>query len=329
MALVKPLIFRRAAKLHRSPLGLLLIFDEVYADVTQAIALKIFEGEFENRKELFNLILEFDEYYREAKAAYLSGQPERVPAVWDKVFRAIGAGRAPLRYVWRKSVLEVLVLPIIVHLVHDLPLAISRRLQAAPDQWPTQLRDYDKINDLLDQGIRDVQRQILAAYSPTLLILSTLAGQDDESLLAHLFRLLRGTTWYDAVRLFSNSPQAAWLLDPPAVGEEAGSDFYPVELDHVSDRFLSVLNTIEKRTDSYLNFILNPSKLMLPLRLLFWSLRLCDTLYLAAAWLFVPTSEPTDSPGDELDKPLARAGAHPVISLRQPSEEIRLREPVL
>jgi hypothetical protein len=334
MISVKPLdLFnlRRASRLHRSPLGLLLIFDEVYADVTRTIALKIFEGEFENRKELFNLILEFDGYYREAKDAYFSHNRDRVPAVWDKVFQAVGAGQPPLRTVWRKSVLEVLVLPIIVHLVHDLPLAISRRLQAAPDQWPTQLRDYDKINDLLDQGIRNVQRQILAAYSPALLGLSALAGQNDESLLAHLLRLLRGTTWYDAVRLFSNSPQAAWLIEPPTAGAEQGSSFYPVELDRVPDSFLGVLNTIEKRTDSYLNFILNPSTLMLPLRLLFWGLRLCDTLYLTVAWLLAPPLDPVEPAEShfEPNRTPARRVAPAVAHLCQSPEEIRQHKPAL
>lgn len=268
--------------------GLLLVFDEVYNDVTDSIINLINEGEFDNPEALVWVIDEFDRYYREAKQAYFNPQGTPVPAVWARVFHLIGAGEPASRHVWRVSVLEALTLPIIVHMVHDLPLAVASNLITQPEALRTNLRDYDRINKLLWIGLNEVQSRVLANFSPALILLSKICGNADELILYHLIKLLRGATWYEAIRLFDIRREEIelgrtlkTLLKDDPMNEQVAQHIR--QLEQASKRYRDVKASLEKSTHYYLDFILNPPWLFLVIRLIFLSLRLFDGLFLTMA----------------------------------------------
>ncbi|MCB0164067.1 MAG: hypothetical protein KDI79_07575 [Anaerolineae bacterium] len=265
--------------------GLLMVFDEVYGDVTDSIVNLINDGGFDNPEAMVWVIEEFDRYYREAKRAYLYPQGKTLPPVWAKVFRLIGAGELASRHVWRMSVLEALTLPIIVHMVHDLPLAVASNLITQPKALQTNLRDYDLINKLLWIGLNEVQSRVLANYSPALIVLSKICGNADEWILYHLIKLLRGATWYDAIRLFDIRREEIelgrtlkTLLKTDPMDEQVAESIR--QLNQASKRYRDVRASIEERTHYYLDFILNPPWLFLVVKLIFLGLRLFDGFFL-------------------------------------------------
>ena len=268
--------------------GLLIVFDEVYNDVTDSIVNMINEGKFDNPEAMVWVIEEFDRYYREAKQTYFNPQGKPLPAVWAKVFRLIGAGEPASRHVWRVSVLEALVLPIIVHMVHDLPLAVANNLVTQPEALQTNLRDYDRINRLLWDGLNGVQSRVLANYSPALIILSKVCGDMDEIIIYHLIKLLRGATWYDAIRLFDLRQEEVdlgksikTLLKGHPADEQVARRAR--RLNQVSKQYREVRADIEERTHYYLDFMLNPPWLFLVIKFIFLGLRFCDGLFLTLA----------------------------------------------
>lgn len=278
--------------------GLLMVFDEVYNDVTDSIVNLINEGGFDNPEAMVWVIEEFDRYYREAKRAYLNPQGKTLPAVWAKVFRLIGAGEPASRHAWRVSVLEALTLPIIVHMVHDLPLAVASNLITQPKALRTNLRDYDRINKLLWVGLNEVQSRVLANYSPALIVLSKICGNADELIMYHLIKLLRGATWYDAIRLFDIRREEIelgrllkTLLKADPMDEQVAQR--SCQLNQASKRYRDVRTSIEERTDYYLDFILNPPWLFLVVKLIFLSLRLFDGLFLTLVDLLDGRSQST------------------------------------
>ncbi|MCB9077159.1 MAG: hypothetical protein H6631_06180 [Anaerolineaceae bacterium] len=278
--------------------GLLIVFDEVYNDVTDSIINMINEGKFDNPEAMIWVIEEFDRYYREAKQAYFEPQGQVLAPVWAKVFELIGAGKPASRQVWRVSVLEALVLPIIVHMVHDLPLAVANNLITQPKALQTNLQDYDRINKQLWVGLNDVQSRVLAKYSPALIVLSKICGDMDELILYHLIKLLRGATWYDAIRLFDIRRKEVELgraIKTVLTGDPLDKRIkhYTGQLDQASKRYREVRSSIEIRTNYYLDFVQNPPWLFLIVKLIFLSLRLCDGLFLTLADLL---NRPSPSP---------------------------------
>lgn len=266
--------------------GLLTVFDEVYSVVTQSILDEIYGNGFENPDGLVELINTFDRYYREAKAAYLSSDGT-APPVWDKVFAHIGAGKPASRYARRVSVLEALALPIIVHMVHDLPLAVAEILTAHPEKGRVALRDYEQINSLLESGLRGVQNDVLKKYSPALILLSMVAGNADEVIVAHFIRLLRATTWYDAIRLFDTRQEIGEQMDILKAQAKAGVDKSDEVVQNGTRRLQKFLKAydgtkvgIEARTDAYLDYLIKPPWFLLLFKPFFVALRMFDTVSL-------------------------------------------------
>jgi hypothetical protein len=178
------------------------IFTTAYQIATAAVQAKIVEGkEFHNPKWLANLADRFARYYFEASDAYDYGHYEQVPLVWVRVFEVIGAGQPVWRHAWKVTTLEALVLPLLVHTIHDLPLAVADELLRAKHPQ-AHIHDFEKINNLIAQEIEAVQTALAQKYDPILLYLDRWAGWYDEFLTYHLLQLLRGMAWFNATRLF-------------------------------------------------------------------------------------------------------------------------------
>lgn len=281
--------------------GLLVIFDEVYDDVTDTIINKINEGEFENPEGLVEVIIEFDNHYRRAKQAYFNPQCTP-PPVWDKVFRLLGAGEPASRYAWSVSVLEALTLPMIVHMVHDLPLAVATNLITQPRELQANLRDYDRINNLLWAGLYDVQQRVLAKYSPALIILSEICGDTDEFILYQLIKLLRGTTWYDAIRLFDTRKEELdlgyelkSLLKTGLDKSDEQVQSYDRQLTQLSEKYRDIRKSIEDRTNDYLDFLIKPPWFFPVFKVIFLTLRICDGVFLTLIDLIDGWIEPAQA----------------------------------
>lgn len=243
-------------------------FTLAYEIITKAILEKVEKRGFPHRVWLAMLDNIFGRFYFDAVDAYdharqteatvrRDGQRDgqkvmeawkKVPRVWDHVFDLIGAGQAVPKFRPKAIIIEELILPLIVHTVHDLPLAVAeiaiREVRFEEEgMWAfaekgfhcddiTRLRESDRtirdfhtyvhdfmvINDLLFEGeysIIDKVQEAVTTYNPFFLrwLDWILADRYDEMFTYHTLQVLRGMAWYDATRLveaqLSQSPEAA------------------------------------------------------------------------------------------------------------------------
>jgi hypothetical protein len=116
--------------------------------------------------------------------------------------------RTPYRDVFRAvvqqpcTVLEALVFPLTVHIVHDLTLAL---VEVEFRSAPTRLADFDVINGRLAAEIDAIEHLIHRSYDPTSIpiiqVLDQLGGTADRILTDIGFRVSRAWAWYQACRL--------------------------------------------------------------------------------------------------------------------------------
>ena len=175
------------------------VFAFVYTELTLALVRAVQADIFEDAVWVDQLAGRFADYFFQALE---SDEAEtEVSVVWRWAFDLIDARPSPLS-IWRyPSVLETLIISILVHIIHDLPLALVD-LQFDDAGRPAHIADFHRTNDILEQAIDGLQDKVAARYDPSLRWFDRWLGEDyDEILTSYTLRLSRGMAWYNATRL--------------------------------------------------------------------------------------------------------------------------------
>ncbi len=179
----------------------------------------------------------FDEaaaYEADGNKVAAAAASNRLPEVWKYAFEAIGAGAPAPRLLPNATVMQELLIPLIVHTVHDLPFAVAQVALAEatgsvhmlgisqPDYqnldkirragndvriFQRHVHDYHRINNLLlDRNedkfhLVDKVQEAVEAYNPLLKALDRLMKNYDELLTYQSLQLIRGMVWHDTTRL--------------------------------------------------------------------------------------------------------------------------------
>lgn len=113
------------------------IFTLAYKVITEAVRERVAKSDgFVDRHWLADLDDRFAQYYFNALDAFDHGDFDSVPMPWKTVFEAIGAGSSATTFPPKATILETLVLPLIVHVMHDLPLAVAEIAVAEAERAP-------------------------------------------------------------------------------------------------------------------------------------------------------------------------------------------------
>jgi hypothetical protein len=189
------------------------VFVRSYRIITIAMEQAIATGEFEDPEWMTRLDICFAEEYFTAVEAYEQGDP-RLPECWKRVFDIASRKQS--------TTLQDLMLGMVAHIVHDLPIALYK--VGVKVQRQSRLRDHQTANDILGRSINDVQSEISAHYSFILGSLDSLFGNKDEILTDQGIRIARDLAWKRAVGLSEAPTQAVRdsLLDQ--IGLTALSD---------------------------------------------------------------------------------------------------------
>ncbi|MCK6625880.1 MAG: DUF5995 family protein [Anaerolineae bacterium] len=257
------------------------VFTYKYERMTVIVAKDLGQGDFKDPIALTDLDKKFAKCYLDACQAYdnakmsaASGDQANndpaviwkdVPQVWKAVFDAIGAGETASPP--RVSVLQALILPMIAHIVHDLPLAIADTLMNEPSQ--ANADDFDRINELMGGRFNEIQRQISLRYNWLLILLDGAALFFDEHIIFQTIRQERSNAWRDATRLL----HARYNND--------------------QEKYERIRESIIRRTLVYIAFYRAPS--IWWLRLAFWLDHLALRLFMMLKWP-ITTSHQKEQP---------------------------------
>lgn len=100
----------------------------------------------------------------------------------------------------RLTVLDELGLCMLVHITHDLPIALEQVGLFCADGRP-RIADYHRVNLLLEGAVNDLQDRLSSRYNPLAGWLDRRLGDMDERLTRGIIQYGRSTAWYDAQRL--------------------------------------------------------------------------------------------------------------------------------
>jgi hypothetical protein len=255
------------------------VFTYKYERMTVIVAKDLGQGDFKDPIALTDLDKKFARYYLDACQAYDNAKMSAasddqanndpaviwkdVPQVWKAVFDAIGAGETASPP--RVSVLQALILPMIAHIVHDLPLAIADTLMNEPSQ--ANADDFDRINDLMGGRFNEIQREISLRYNWLLTLLDIVAFGFDEHVIYKAIKQERSNAWRDATRLL-----------------RAHND---------QEKYERIRKSIIRRTLVYITFYRTPSIWWLCLA--FWLDHLALRLFMALKWP-ITTSNQAEQP---------------------------------
>ncbi|MCG7923500.1 MAG: DUF5995 family protein [Candidatus Thiodiazotropha lotti] len=190
------------------------IFVRSYRIITIAMEQAIAAGEFEDPDWMTRLDIVFAEEYFTAVGAYEQDH-ERLPECWKRVFDIASRKRS--------TTLQDLMLGMVAHIVHDLPIALYK-VGVEAEYRESRLRDHQTANEILGRSIDDVQSEISSHYSFILGFLDRLFGNKDEILTDQGVRIARDLAWKRAVELSEAPTQAVRdsLLDQ--IGQTALTD---------------------------------------------------------------------------------------------------------
>lgn len=175
------------------------VFALSYRVVTGRMAEAIAAGDFEDNPWMETLDVTFAEEYFQALDAYESGRG-RLPGCWRLAFEWAADGRT--------TVVQDLLLGMNAHIVHDLPIALSKLGLPAADR-ERRRRDHDRVNDVLDGLIDRIQEEVRRRHSFLLGILDRVNGGADELLTGAGIRAARTLSWTTAVALAEAPDEAA------------------------------------------------------------------------------------------------------------------------
>ena len=151
------------------------IFLFAYRYLSGEMRRNLLEGRFADPHWMVALAVRFADLYFEAEASFEAGRPCAEP--WAIYFRVARS--------WRASSVEILLLGMNAHIVHDLPLAISESLrgdEAAAIAGKLALRrfDHEMVNEVLEEAIDPFQDLFAARYARWFKVVDELSWRVDE-----------------------------------------------------------------------------------------------------------------------------------------------------
>jgi len=181
------------------------VFADCYRVMTARLSEGVAAGEFDDGAWVALLRDRFAEYYFEALDGY--GAPTGVTPcaqTWRVAFDACARpGCHPL---------EALLLGINAHINHDLALALADVLEdwadLTPEQRASRRSDHEHVNDVIRAATDEVQRDVVATWSPATGRVDAALGRVDEWAFGTLVERWRTRVWDDAMALVAVPPEA-------------------------------------------------------------------------------------------------------------------------
>ncbi|HQG16007.1 MAG TPA: DUF5995 family protein [Ornithinibacter sp.] len=217
------------------------VFSECYLVMTRRVRERVRNGAFHDGVWVTRLLDRFADYYFDAVEAYgrsgdftlstvmtvtttpdgveatVTPVPERTcPEIWRGALDACSdPGCHPL---------QALMLGINAHINHDLAPALVDVL----DDWGTleeeqrrhRHEDHELVNTIIDETTDEVQRDVVAQWSPLAEMLDALMGPLDEWAFGTLAQSWRSQVWLDAMDLVALPPEERPLATQ-RIGERA------------------------------------------------------------------------------------------------------------
>jgi len=171
------------------------VFVRSYRIITRRMGKAVLTGVFEDGVWMEALDVRFAREYFDAVDAYDSGAGH-LPSCWRLAF--------DLARQKRTTVLQDLLLGINAHILRDLPVALDG-MGLEPSRRALRKRDHDRVNQVLEGLIEEVQAEIERHYSWALGLFDKLLGQTDEFLTDAALRTARADAWTMAIAL-SDAP---------------------------------------------------------------------------------------------------------------------------
>lgn len=173
-------------------------FTYVYC-ITTAFFLEA-KDDFSDPYWVARFVQKFAQEFIDATEAYDQGK--EVSLAWLTVFQTAHARNT--------SILEEMVYGMTAHMVHDLPLVLTK-VGMMDRNGKSRIKDFNAISSLLVGGINIIQREVAKRYNPLLGWLDRLAHCKDERITAKSLRLTRGIAWFNAQRLLDPTLQQPLL----------------------------------------------------------------------------------------------------------------------
>ncbi|HSF98238.1 MAG TPA: DUF5995 family protein [Ornithinibacter sp.] len=186
------------------------VFSECYLVMTRRVHDRVRDGSFHDGPWVTRLLDRFADYYFDAVDAHggieatVTAVPARgCPEVWRGALDACSDPDC--------HPLQALMLGINAHINHDLALALVDVL----DGWDTledarrreRQEDHELVNTIIDETTDEVQREVVAQWSPLSSALDLLLGPLDEWAFGTLARSWRSQVWGDAMDLVRLAPE--------------------------------------------------------------------------------------------------------------------------
>lgn len=167
------------------------VFAIAYVHMTEALARGLRAGRFADPVWVERLAVRFAAYYLRALREHERGELHRIPRVWSL---ALSTSRRA-----RGLVLQDLLLGVIAHIHHDLPLALADTLEGCDPR--TREGDYFRALGAVAAAIDPIQEAVARAYAPGLWLLDRGFGRWDERATYAIVGGLRARAWRGALRL--------------------------------------------------------------------------------------------------------------------------------
>jgi hypothetical protein len=183
------------------------VFSECYLVMTRRVHLRVRDGAFHDGPWVTRLLDRFADYYFDAVDAHDGVGPpvegHTCPEVWRGALDACSDPDC--------HPLQALMLGINAHINHDLALALVDVL----DDWETldeeqrRLRrdDHELVDTIIDETTDEVQREVVAQWSPLASAIDLLLGPLDEWAFGTLAQSWRSQVWVDAMELVRLAPE--------------------------------------------------------------------------------------------------------------------------
>lgn len=248
LAVVDALLARMSARLkvQEQQRDGAAVFMFTYRLLTETLKSSVNLGRFADPAWMIPLAVDFADLYFEAEAAY-QRDPATCVRPWRIFFDVARQGRA--------SSLEVLCLGMNAHIVHDLPIALAKRMREAADverdasgEWRLGNRmylrqfDHEMVNEIIKESIDYAQSAISRRYAWWFTVVDTMLLRFDEWLVDRMLRSARSEVWSNALALVtSRSP-----------GEVAAVRAHLVDLCEDNARKIDLVNLIPSSTGRWL-----------------------------------------------------------------------------
>ncbi|MDH6129691.1 DUF5995 family protein [Kitasatospora sp. GP82] len=129
--------------------------------------------------------------------------PEELAAPSSRPWRDVYAASSARH----SYVLEDVLFSMMAHMSYDLPLALRR--MAEREDPRSHIADFERMNEVLDSSIEEVEDHVAARYCRGLAFLDHLFTRGEKLLTGDGIRVVRGLAWFNLDRLLDPQPAEA------------------------------------------------------------------------------------------------------------------------